>query len=137
MLLLVTEVSYLVTVSISTQADVVQRADLRMSGSILALSALGLATATTAVLYQRLAGTDLNVCCYQTIATTSTAPITAQQIALPRSPANQNPLAALKQRTALVHPLTNAPGLLRIFRSFIGIPKSTLIINPASSRSCW
>ena len=81
-------------------------------------------------------GTDLIVRCYQAIATTSTAPITVQQIALPRSPANQNPLAALKQRTALVHPLTNAPGLLSIFRSLIGIPKSAMPINPASSKSC-
>jgi hypothetical protein len=56
---------------------------------------------------------------YQIIANTSTAPITVQQIALPRSPANQKPLAALKHRTALVHPLTRAPGLLSIFRSFI------------------
>jgi len=47
--------------------------------------------------------------------------ITAQTIALPRSPANQNPLAALKQRIALVHPLTNAPGLLNILRIFIGL----------------
>jgi hypothetical protein len=46
------------------------------------------------------------------MATTSTTPMAVQQIALPRSPANQKPLAALKQRTALVHPLTNAPGLL-------------------------
>jgi hypothetical protein len=68
------------------------------------------------------------VCRYQTIATTSTAPITAQVIALPRSPANQNPLAALKQRAALVHPLTNAPGLLIILRILIGIPKSVMLI---------
>jgi hypothetical protein len=53
------------------------------------------------------------------MATTSTTPITVQQIALPRSPASQKPLAALKQRTALVHPLTNAPGLLNISRIFI------------------
>ena len=45
--------------------------------------------------------------------------MTVQQIALLRSPANQNPLAALKQRIALVHPLTNAPGLLNILRNFI------------------
>ena len=45
--------------------------------------------------------------------------MTVQQIALPRSPANQNPLAALKQRIALVHPLTNAPGLLNILMNFI------------------
>ena len=56
---------------------------------------------------------------HKTIANTSITPITAQTIALPRSAANQNPLAALKQRMALVHPLTNAPGLLRIFRIFI------------------
>ena len=55
---------------------------------------------------------------YKTMANTSTAPMTVQQIALPRSPANQNPLAALKQRIALVHPLTNAPGLLSILRNF-------------------
>jgi hypothetical protein len=53
------------------------------------------------------------------MATTSTTPITVQQIALPRSPANQKPLAALKQRMALVHPLTNAPGLLNISRIFM------------------
>src|SRR6266851_5204559 len=57
---------------------------------------------------------------HKTIANTSITPITVQTIALPRSPANQNPLAALKQRIALVHPLTNAPGLLSIFRIFIG-----------------
>jgi hypothetical protein len=34
-------------------------------------------------------------------------------------PARQKPLAALKQRTALVHLLTNAPRLLNILRSFI------------------
>jgi hypothetical protein len=56
---------------------------------------------------------------YKTIANTSITPITVQTIALPRSPANQNPLAALKQRIALVHPLTNAPGLLNILRNFI------------------
>jgi hypothetical protein len=60
---------------------------------------------------------------YRTIANTSTAPITAQQIALRCSPANQNPLAALKQRKALVHPLINAPGLLSILRSFIGLSR--------------
>src|ERR1017187_4958485 len=53
------------------------------------------------------------------MATTSTTPITVQLIALPRSPASQKPLAALKQRAALVHPLTNAPGLLNISRIFI------------------
>ena len=64
----------------------------------------------------------INIACcfaYKTIAHTSTAPITVQQIALPRSPASQKPLAALKQRIALVHPLTNAPGLLNILRRFI------------------
>jgi hypothetical protein len=59
------------------------------------------------------------LCVYKTIASTSAAPSATQQMALPRSPANQNPLAALKQRTALVHPLTHAPGLLSIFRSSI------------------
>lgn len=58
---------------------------------------------------------------YKTIATTSAAPSATQQIALPRSPANQYPLAALKQRTALDHALAHAPGLLSIFRSFIGV----------------
>jgi hypothetical protein len=47
--------------------------------------------------------------------------MTLQQIALPCDPANQNPLAALKQRIALVQPLTKAPGLLIIFRIFIGL----------------
>ena len=37
------------------------------------------------------------------------------------TPANQNPLAALKQRTELVHPLTSAPGLLSTSRSFISL----------------
>lgn len=41
-------------------------------------------------------------------------------MALLRSSANQNPLAALKQRIALVHPLANALGLLSILRNFIG-----------------
>ena len=59
------------------------------------------------------------LCLYKTIASTSATPSATQQMALPRSPANQNPLAALKQRTALVQPLTHAPGLLSIFRSFI------------------
>src|SRR5882724_6279775 len=58
---------------------------------------------------------------HKRIARTSTTPITIQMIALTCSPANQNPLAALKQRIALVHPLTNAPGLLNISRSFIGV----------------
>ena len=58
---------------------------------------------------------------HKAIANTSITPITAQTIALPRSPASQNPLAALKQRIALVHPLTNAPGLLNILRIFIGL----------------
>jgi len=57
---------------------------------------------------------------YKTIAATSITPSVTQQIARPRSPANQYPLAALKQRKALVHPLAQAPGLLSIFRSFIG-----------------
>jgi len=64
---------------------------------------------------------------YKTIAKTSTAPITAQQIALLCSPAIQNPLAALRQRIALVHPLTKAPGLLSILRSFIGLPRGNLL----------
>jgi hypothetical protein len=58
---------------------------------------------------------------YKTIAATSTAPSATQQIALPRSPANQYPPAALKQRTALDHPLAHAAGLLSIFRNFIGL----------------
>jgi len=56
---------------------------------------------------------------YNTIAPTSMVPSTIQQIALRRSPANQYPVAALKQRIALVHPLPHAAGLLSIFRSFI------------------
>ena len=56
---------------------------------------------------------------HKTIAATSTAPSAAQQTALPRSPANQYPVAALKQRIALVHPLAQAAGLLSIFRSSI------------------
>ena len=51
---------------------------------------------------------------YKTIAATSTAPSTTQQIALRCSPANQYPTAALKQRIALVHPLAIAAGLLNI-----------------------
>jgi hypothetical protein len=39
-----------------------------------------------------------------------------QQIAFPRCPASQNPLAALKQRTALVRPLAQAAGLLNSFK---------------------
>jgi len=58
---------------------------------------------------------------YQAIAMTSIVPITNQQAALPRAPANQNPLAALKQRIALVHPLTSAPGLLIICKNFMDI----------------
>jgi hypothetical protein len=58
---------------------------------------------------------------YNTMAPTSTAPKTTQQIALRRSPANQYPVAALKQRIALVHPLPHAAGLLSIFRNFIEI----------------
>jgi hypothetical protein len=56
---------------------------------------------------------------HQTIATISTTPSTSQTIAFPRCPANQKPLAALKQRTALVHPLVHAAGLLSIFKIFI------------------
>jgi hypothetical protein len=51
---------------------------------------------------------------HNTMADTSTPPSTAQQIALLCSPANQYPLAALKQRIALVHPLAHAPGLASI-----------------------
>ena len=53
---------------------------------------------------------------YKTMAATSTPPRAAQQIALRCSPANQYPVAALKQRIALVHPLAHAAGLLSIFR---------------------
>jgi len=60
---------------------------------------------------------------YHAIAMTSIVPITNQQAALPRAPANQNPLAALKQRIALVHPLTNAPGLLIICSIFMDISR--------------
>ena len=56
---------------------------------------------------------------HKTIATTSTAPRTPQQIARLCSPANQNPDAALKQRVALVHPLAQAAGLLNICNTFI------------------
>jgi hypothetical protein len=58
------------------------------------------------------------------MAATSIAPSAAQQMALPRSSAIQYPVAALKQRTALVHPLAQAAGLLSIFRNFIAISKS-------------
>lgn len=58
---------------------------------------------------------------YKTMASTSTAPSTTQQIALPRSPANQNPLAALKQRIALDDPLAHAAGLHNVFSNFIAI----------------
>jgi hypothetical protein len=64
---------------------------------------------------------------YKTMAPTSTVPRTTQQIALPRSPANQYPLAALKQRTALVHPLLKAAGLLNILRNPIGTFYDSLI----------
>jgi hypothetical protein len=63
---------------------------------------------------------------YQTIATTSATPRATQQIAFPRCPANQNPLAALKQRTALVHPLAQAAGLLIILKILIGLPSIQL-----------
>lgn len=58
---------------------------------------------------------------YQMIAATSITPNATQQIAFPRCSANQYPLAALKHKTALVHPLAHAVGLLIIFRSFIAI----------------
>jgi hypothetical protein len=46
-------------------------------------------------------------------------PSASQQIDFLCSPANQNPLAALKQRIALVHPLAHAPGFASILRKFI------------------
>ena len=58
------------------------------------------------------------------MAATSIAPSATQQIALARSSASQYPVAALKQRTALDHPLAHAAGLLSIFRNFIAISKS-------------
>jgi hypothetical protein len=53
---------------------------------------------------------------YKTIAAISTMPSAIQQSALPRSPASQYPVAALKQRKALVHPLPHAAGLLSVLR---------------------
>ncbi len=53
------------------------------------------------------------------MAPTSTAPSAAQKIARRRSPAIQYPVAALKQRIALVHPLAQAAGLLSICMYFI------------------
>ena len=57
---------------------------------------------------------------YKTIAATSTVPSAIQHAALPRSPASQYPVAALKQRAALDHPLAHAAGLLSIFGSLMG-----------------
>jgi len=56
---------------------------------------------------------------YTRMAATSTAPSTTQKIALRRSPASQYPVAALKQRIALVHPLAHAAGLLSILTNLI------------------
>jgi AmiR/NasT family two-component response regulator len=56
---------------------------------------------------------------YKRMAATSVAPSAIQQIARRRSPANQKPVAALKQRIALVHPLAQAAGLLIISRSLM------------------
>ena len=53
---------------------------------------------------------------YKTIAATSMRPSATQQIALLCSPAIQKPVAALKQRNALVHPLPHAAGLLSVLR---------------------
>jgi hypothetical protein len=64
---------------------------------------------------------------YKTIAATSAAPRAIQHIALRCSPANQYPVAALKQRTELVHPLVNAAGLLSSC--------SILIASPSTERS--
>jgi hypothetical protein len=50
-------------------------------------------------------------------------PSTSQTIAFLCSPASQNPLAALKHRIALAHPLAHAPGFAMIFRRFIEIPQ--------------
>jgi len=46
------------------------------------------------------------------MAKTSATPRAHQQAARRGSPASQNPLAALKHRTALVHPLTQAAGFV-------------------------
>lgn len=77
---------------------------------------------------------------YSTIAATSIAPSATQQIALPRSSATQNPAAALKQRTALVHPLAHAPGLLTIFKNFMTISKpldTFIYLSTGQERLCW
>jgi hypothetical protein len=56
------------------------------------------------------------------MAAISKAPSSSQTTALRCCPASQNPLAALKQRIALVHPLAQAAGLLMILKMFIGFP---------------
>ena len=50
------------------------------------------------------------------MAATSTTPKAIQHAALLCSPDSQYPVAALKQRNALVHPLPQAAGLLSVFR---------------------
>jgi hypothetical protein len=54
------------------------------------------------------------------MAAISKTPSVSQIIAFARCPANQNPLAALKQRIALVHPLAQAAGLLMVLKMFMG-----------------
>jgi len=56
------------------------------------------------------------------MAAISKAPSTSQVTARRCCPASQNPLAALKQRIALVHPLAQAAGWLMILKRFIGFP---------------
>jgi len=53
------------------------------------------------------------------MAAISKTPSISQMIALARCPANPNPLAALKQRIALVHPLAQAAGLLMVLKMFM------------------
>ena len=60
-------------------------------------------------------------------------PSTSQQIDFLCSSANQNPLAALKQRTALIHPLAHAPGFASIFRRSIEVPRFMRLMNRACS----
>jgi hypothetical protein len=53
------------------------------------------------------------------MAAISKTPSISQMIDFARCPANQNPLAALKQRIALVHPLAQAAGLLMVRKMFM------------------
>jgi hypothetical protein len=58
-------------------------------------------------------------------------------MALRCSPANQYPLAALKQRNELVHPLPHAAGLLTIFSTSVNVigyaPQIHRIAQPRES----